>query len=113
MCVVRRVLEELLETELLYVADLKLVVEVRAANMHTHTCTYTCMYIHALYVSTHIHAQSYVYVPLPPLLQKCRPRFVSELLPHTLKGKEETVFSNIADVESFHKRYIYRHFVSW
>ena len=36
-------------------------------------------------------------------LQKCRPRFVSDLLPNSLKGKEGIIFSNIHEIEKFHK----------
>ncbi|CAI8008663.1 Kalirin, partial [Geodia barretti] len=58
-----RVLEEMLQTEETYVADLK-------------------------------------------LIEKCRPRFVSEVLPSTLKGKEDIIFSNIQDVDDFHRLHL-------
>lgn len=40
------------------------------------------------------------------LQQKCRPRFVSEVLPSTLKGKEDIIFSNIQDVDAFHRLHL-------
>jgi hypothetical protein len=55
-----RVLEEMLQTEEMYVADLK-------------------------------------------LIEKCRPRFTSEILPNSLKGKEGIIFSNIQDINAFHR----------
>ena len=36
-------------------------------------------------------------------LQKCRPRFISEVLPNSLKGKEGIIFSNIQDIDAFHR----------
>lgn len=37
-------------------------------------------------------------------MQKCRPRFVSEVLPNSLKGKESVIFSNIHEIEAFHRQ---------
>ena len=38
--------------------------------------------------------------------QKCRPRFVSGVLPNTLKGKEGIIFSNIEDIDTFHRLHL-------
>ncbi len=84
-CLLRRVLEELLQTEEAYASDLKLVVEVTSAK----------------------HAPGYRSTKLIVLcfsLQKCRPRFVSDVMPNTLRGKEEIIFSNIHEIEEFHRR---------
>jgi len=40
------------------------------------------------------------------IVEKCRPRFVSDLLPNSLKGKEGIIFSNIHEIEKFHKGYL-------
>ena len=51
-----------------------------------------CVYVYVcMFVTPCIH------------LQKCRPRFTSEILPNSLKGKEGIIFSNIQDINAFHR----------
>ena len=59
---IRRVLEELLQTEEVYVADLKLIVEVRTylhVHVHVHIVhACTCIYIYIyIYIYIHVNVQ--------------------------------------------------------
>ena len=94
--VVRLVMEELLQTEEAYVKDLRLIVDVRTHFLARFLEMSLLLFLLLLLLL--------LLFLLLLLLQRFRPRFGnSDILPNSLKGKEEVIFNNIHQIEAFHR----------